>query len=108
MSVKPYQPANGTEGVDFIARFCAGCACEPDDLEDDDGCPILGQTMIHNPGDPEYPPQWVEDADGPRCTAFVARPEGWDGVPLDPYAVEAKATAYAALPRDPATGRPMI
>lgn len=110
MSPKPYQPANGTEGIEFTARFCAACACEPEDIMDGehDGCPIIALTMTHKPGDEAYPKQWVADGDFPRCTAFVERPADWDGVPLNPYAVEAKATAYAALPRDPATGRPVI
>jgi hypothetical protein len=104
--VTPYRPANGSEGMDFEARFCALCACDSDDLEAEDGCPILADVYASKITDEDYPPQWVEDADGPRCTAFTPRVSG---EPIkDPYAVEKARTAYDALPRDPVTGRPVI
>lgn len=52
MSPKPYCPSNGSEGMDFMARFCAACACEPENIMDGDydGCPIIALTMIHKSG----------------------------------------------------------
>jgi len=110
-AVRAYQPSNGTEGDIFMGEFCCRCACEPHDLYGDhDGCPILADTMAYKITDPDYPPEWIERlSDGKHtCTAFRERPEGWDGVPDDPRAVQAKEGVYDALPRDPITGRPVI
>lgn len=108
--VRLYRPSNGTEGEVFMGQFCARCACEPRSLEEHDGCPIIAATMALRDDDPEYPREWVERvSDGMRtCTAFIERPMGWDGVPTDPRAVQKAQAAYDALPRDPATGRPVI
>lgn len=78
MSAK-YRPSNGTEGEGFISHFCCQCArsehLQPGAGTDTmAGCPILDLTFIHDVEDPEYPAEWVRDAEGARCTAFV--PEG--------------------------------
>lgn len=106
---EPYRPANGTEGDQFIGQHCANCACDENtESADEDGknCPILDLTFALKIDDAEYPSQWIYGADGlPVCTAFVADVgQGW----VDPRAVEDDAKRYAALPRDPATGRPVI
>lgn len=104
-----YRPANGTDGADFMARWCNRCACDPEELEGPhDGCPILADSFALEVDAEDYPPELVEVDGVEKCTAFVARPQDWDGVPLDPYAVQKKAAAYDALPRDPVTGRPVI
>jgi hypothetical protein len=33
-------------------------------------CRILGLTLAYNTRDKEYPSEWIEEDDGPRCTAF--------------------------------------
>ena len=108
--LRSYRPANGSEGESFIAKHCAGCACDEntDDPFNDEGktCPILDKTVALKIDDEGYPAQWVYAADGlPTCTAFVADTgQGW----VDPYQVEKDSQRYAALVRDPATGRPVI
>lgn len=34
-------------------------------------CDIQARTFMHQVKDPEYPIEWIEDANGPRCTAFA-------------------------------------
>lgn len=77
--IEKYRPANGTEGEIFISQFCCTCArsehLQPGAAEDAPaGCPILDLTFIHDVDDPKYPDEWIEDDEGPRCTAYV--PEG--------------------------------
>lgn len=67
-----YRPSNGTEGDAFIARFCERCAYG--NAEELEPCMIVGATMAFDVDDPAYPPEWIRDAAGPRCTAF--RPMG--------------------------------
>lgn len=70
MDARSYRPSNGTEGMLFTDRFCDRCT-------KDDGeellCPILTATLIHAPGEEDYPPEWIEGDAGPRCTAFEER-----------------------------------
>lgn len=74
-----YRPSNGSEGEGFISLFCCTCArsehltagAAPDDPV---GCAILDATFLHAVDDAEYPPEWIRDEGGPRCTAHV--PEG--------------------------------
>ena len=67
-----YRPSNGTEGLLFQEAWCARCA---HDLTE--GCPILRRTLFHEIGDPEYPVEWIRQANDTewpgtaRCTAFV-------------------------------------
>ena len=72
MKTKRYRPSNGIEGEFFWERWCKRCA---NDTEDNP-CAILSDTMAFCIDDPEYPPEWVCDAEGdwprnPRCTAFA-------------------------------------
>jgi hypothetical protein len=73
---RPYRPSCGSEGADFMAKFCD--RCERDAAFQDgegDSCPIAAATMAYNVWEPEYPHAWVEDdVLGPRCTAFVLAP----------------------------------
>lgn len=103
---RPWRPANGIEGCDFAAVWCARCACDAEDLEEDDGCPIAAAAFAFDVKDDGYPRQWIEDESGPRCTAFIERIPGEPR--KDPYAIEKARAAYDALPRDPVTGRPLI
>lgn len=67
-----YRPSCGSEGADFIDRWC--CACERDKHED---CPIVAATMAFDVDHPRYPSEWVYDAEAdplaesPKCTAFI-------------------------------------
>ncbi len=69
--VEPYRPSNASEGCDFEFTFCNRCQHE-DATEGGDGCEI--QTRVYALGIHEkgYPTEWIEDANGPRCTAFEA------------------------------------
>lgn len=71
--MKPYQPANGTEGECFMEQYCY--RCKHDDIDDPEGmCEIIPLTMMHDPGDPEYPKEWIYGEDGsPTCTKFEER-----------------------------------
>ena len=62
-----YRPASGTEGMDFIAKWCGRCAC--DHNED---CPILAATFALAPDHPDYPAEWRYERGEPVCTAFEA------------------------------------
>jgi len=74
MTTRSYRPSNGTEGEMFHEAFCYRCVHE----SEDNPCEILTRTFIHSIGEPEYPVEWIEDADvpylerNPRCTAFEA------------------------------------
>ena len=73
--MKSYQPSNGTEGVWFYDQFCDRCENDRkyrENLDGGDSCPIIPLTMIYDPGDPEYPKEWVYDKDdNPTCTFFI-------------------------------------
>lgn len=83
----PYRPSSGTEGADFMDRWCVKCRLEKDALVAfDEGCRIASDTMIFNIDDPEYPAEWRQDGpSGPRCTAFI--PIDSEDIPIDPEAV---------------------
>lgn len=68
---KPYRPSNGTEGEMFMGRFCERCV--KDNPDEDQGCEILMMTMALDTDDEGYPSEWVQDHNGPRCTAFEQR-----------------------------------
>lgn len=69
---EPYRPSNGTEGRMFMAEWCWKCARDAGH-----NCAILARTLALDEDDPEYPKEWIkqaDDADCPgsaRCTAFV-------------------------------------
>jgi hypothetical protein len=69
---EPYQPPNGLTGAAFIDCWCNTCERDRAFREDrGDSCPIVADTMIYQPDDPEYPKEWVHDSDGvPICTAY--------------------------------------
>lgn len=74
---EPYRPSNGTEGEFFYAEWCARCQREAGARK----CGIIFAAMTYDEDDPEYPKEWVCDADSypgnPRCTAFEdSRQEG--------------------------------
>ena len=64
---KPFQPANGTEGMMFMDAFC--CNCEhgmPDGF-----CEITLQSMDCDITDKEYPKEMIFSEQGwPVCTKF--------------------------------------
>lgn len=69
----PYRPSNGTEGEGFQMKFCDKCEHEREWRKSErNPCNILGLTMAFDIADPEYPKEWIEDATGARCTAFLA------------------------------------
>lgn len=69
----PYTPSTGTEGADFMESWCAHCARDKawregvpiDDCDDDELCEIIADSFC------KQVPEWVQDENGPRCTAFV-------------------------------------
>ena len=76
---KPYRPNSGIEGMWFISQWCVNCkrdrvangSVEAGDENDEDMCPIIAATFAHDIDDPEYPVEWIRDADGrPCCTEF--------------------------------------
>lgn len=76
---KRYRPSNGTEGMWFNDDWCAKCANDAeqngskdyDDCAPHELCPIIANSMCYGVNDQEYPCEWIEDEDGPRCTTFV-------------------------------------
>jgi len=62
----PYQPSSGTEGMWFMDIFCDRCHYEVGARQ----CPIIIKTMLHDPGDHEYPKEWVYQDGKPVCTKF--------------------------------------
>ena len=72
---KPYQPSNGTEGMMFCEEYCDQCINQHPDPHKEPQCMILCHTMVYDPGEKEYPSEWIYDDKGqPTCTAFVK----WD------------------------------
>ena len=56
-----YRPANGTEGMDFMGRWCSRCT---GDANED--CPILAASFCGEV------PQWRYEHGEPACTDFAA------------------------------------
>lgn len=77
--IRLYRPSSGSEGAYFQEQFCCHCARDAamngskvfDDCRDDDLCQIIADTYAYDIGEPQYPREWIEDEEGPRCTAFV-------------------------------------
>jgi len=68
-----YRPSCGTEGLDFMAKFCDRCEYDKDFYETlmaEDGCPIIAKAMTHNVNDPKYPKEWTYKKGSPICTKF--------------------------------------
>lgn len=89
----PYRPSNGTEGEIFMAQWCDRCTINLNyrgDPDNEEPCQIMGDTMIYNVDDPQYPKEWIlsPDSGQPRCTAYRDVWEKGEPVePLDPNAV---------------------
>jgi hypothetical protein len=66
MTILPYRPSNGSEGMDFMGCWCERCAKHRGGR-----CGILGRTMICSPGDAKYPTEWRYVDGRPTCTAFT-------------------------------------
>lgn len=66
---RPYRPSNGTEGEIFQCEFCYRCAKDMPSRH----CKIALRAFAFDIRDPQYPAEWIEDLEGPRCTAFVLR-----------------------------------
>ncbi|KKC25794.1 hypothetical protein WP12_12110 [Sphingomonas sp. SRS2] len=81
-----YRPSNGSEGRDFMNRWCGVCERDRAFREGEgDSCEIAAMTMAVSVDDPAYPREWRQDGpNGPRCTAY----EG--DAHLDPSAVVAR------------------
>lgn len=81
-TTRPFRPSNGTHGEIFMSCFCYRCKRDQafqQDMENNDGCPIIADTLCYDVDDPKYPKEWIEDVDsepgligapGARCTAF--------------------------------------
>jgi hypothetical protein len=65
--MQPYRPSNGDEGEGFMCDWCYRCAKDRGRRQ----CDILTRSMAFDITDLEYPTEWIEEEDGPRCTAFV-------------------------------------
>lgn len=78
-----YQPSNGTEGMQFEAEFCDKCwhdyryrkaiKCGKYNSK---ACSILTMALATSIGDPDYPKEWIEAINGPKCTAYLSIEEG--------------------------------
>lgn len=69
-----YRPSSGIEGEMFMAEFCFRCARDAKFQETQDGadgCPIAAAALMYEIEDPRYPPEWISDERGARCTAFT-------------------------------------
>ena len=89
---KSYIPCNGTEGSIFRERFCYQCKHEHKYIETQDpehACQIFNATLLYNPGDDEYPAEWIykdpDDIFSGTCTAFeeYIEPDGSRQEPKD-------------------------
>jgi hypothetical protein len=82
-----YQPANGTEGMIFMARFCDVCErnrVARDSDYNDGECPILIRTTCYTVGDLDYPDEWQYVDGKPICTAFENEKENDEPLPYRP------------------------
>lgn len=66
-----FRPSNGSSGEVFMSCWCDNC-------KHDDGswsqCDLIFLSMTYDTTDPEYPREWVYDANGaPTCTKFEKR-----------------------------------
>ena len=75
---EPYRPANGSEGSDFMDKFCHRCKRDEKFRETqaaEDGCPIALGALVYQVEEDGYPEEWVVDQGDvygktARCTAF--------------------------------------
>ena len=60
-----FRPSNGTVGEAFMDDWCGTCAGYRN-------CTIHQKAMLYQIDEPEYPVEWIYDADGEACcTAHV-------------------------------------
>lgn len=79
-----YQPSNGTEGMIFMENHCFQCIHEKfshTQCHEDKKCDIMSRTMLHDPGDDEYPEEWIYLDGKPTCTKY----QHWDWGGDDPF-----------------------
>lgn len=71
--IRPYRPANGSEGDCFTSHFCDRCIHDRAARQGDyaNGCEIYLRSMAFDINDPEYPTEWVTIDGEPTCTAFM-------------------------------------
>lgn len=82
---KKYRPSNGTEGEYFMSEFCYQCIHENPNPHCNPKCDIITATMCFDVNEPEYPKEWIYDANNqPTCTKFKKWDWGNDGDPNDP------------------------
>ena len=78
MAGESFIPANGTEGMIFYAGWCESCWRDREYQEtQENGCPILAGTMLHDVDSEEYPKEWVHADNGRAvCLGYaVQKPE---------------------------------
>lgn len=79
---KRYRPGNGTEGENFMHRFCYRCIQEKHThtgVDGDKQCPLIDASMSYSVDDDKYPSEWTYDDNGePVCTTFVKWDWGMD------------------------------
>ena len=54
MTIKLYQPSNGSEGCSFINEHCGPCTR----FSETNGCPIQDKTMFFDINEKGYPKEW--------------------------------------------------
>ena len=64
--MKLYKPYSGSEGFDFMDRFCDQCWYDKEEK-----CPILAMTLAWDTDHTYYPNQWRYENDEPICVAFT-------------------------------------
>lgn len=67
-----FRPSNGTVGEAFMDDWCGTCAGHRN-------CTIHQKAMLYRTDEPEYPVEWIYDADGEACCMAyvpVGTPDG--------------------------------
>lgn len=80
--IQLYRPSNNCEGHWFYSEWCCNCARDAamsedlpiDECDDNQKCEILGNTLIYEVDNPNYPQEWryCDKTGQPICTAFIA------------------------------------
>lgn len=60
-----YGPTSGTEGMDFMVKWCARCLCDANE-----DCPVLATGYAYGLGAGKPPVEWQLERGEPVCTAF--------------------------------------
>ena len=71
--IEQFQPANGSEGAEFMNTWCRRCqrdksmreGADFDECDDNELCDIIAASFRGQVK------EWIEDDSGRRCTAFV-------------------------------------